>query len=353
MEVVDVEAAPLATDNDSMKPPVSTQPGVLDAGSVPLTTGKSNTIKHRVLTQLTNTEVLDPVPVPLATGNSDSLEPPASTQLTNMEVVDVETTPLATGSNDCMKPPPSTQLTNTEVLDSGSAPLTTGKSNTIKHQVLTQLTNTEVLDHAPVPLATGNSDSTKPPVSTQPISPDASEPKSAPPWMHMCTPEQSRFALNYDYRGIFSKTEFWEPSASLITKEERVRWKDEDIFGYAAIPERVIHDFSSTLDQAVGLFANACLPNTYQLRWESLDTEALNHIKAWAPKAELYLGHQYGGHGLLMSACVWRVLFDNLFSEDCHDKWAGQRWADYDKARRDFQGKAFPPQRITPPEALY
>ncbi|KAH8721750.1 hypothetical protein BGZ61DRAFT_447401 [Ilyonectria robusta] len=126
-----------------------------------------------------------------------------------MEVVDVETTPLATGSNDCMKPPPSTQLTNTEVLDSGSAPLTTGKSNTIKHQVLTQLTNTEVLDHAPVPLATGNSDSTKPPVSTQPISPDASEPKSAPPWMHMCTPEQSRFALNYDYRGIFSKTELF------------------------------------------------------------------------------------------------------------------------------------------------
>lgn len=134
------------------------------------------------------------------------------------------------------------------------------------------------------------------------------------------------------------------PTVSLHSKEEQQRWRESaastqstNPWGFQGHPDAELEWFRT---QPVTQFVIDGVGDSESLEWENLSAQTRDRITRWVsePTAKAYV--EEGFHDLLMEAWVWRILFDNLLSPDCIDKWSSQPWVDYDKARRGFQGKA-------------
>ena len=127
---------------------------------------------------------------------------------------------------------------------------------------------------------------------------------------------------------------WWDPG--LDDREENKRWTDDVIFG-GDIELRVREHLWDASQTEVNRFLFYCLPHS--ARWDSLDEESQTKIKAWAPKAERFISvPSIGGGMALFEGWVWRILYDNLLSQDCDDKWNGEHWAAFGKTNRSLRG---------------
>lgn len=130
-----------------------------------------------------------------------------------------------------------------------------------------------------------------------------------------------------------------------LADEEFERWlgggRTSGLFSQYVPYIRPFVEFQKIVDGGVQYFIAQCLPE--DLSWEDLDTETQNRLKEWAPEAEQYVADltTCGGLSQLLLAWVWRILFYNLFSADCDDKWAGEAWAGFGKMLQGLQGNYF------------
>ena len=132
-----------------------------------------------------------------------------------------------------------------------------------------------------------------------------------------------------DFSGLDLQS-FDRPS---LHPEENDRWCDGRNFGGVA---DFLEGRWGSLEFEIGKFVTHCLPA--RISWDSLSSDTQDKIKVWAPKAKEYIEDEMFGCARLIEAWVWRILYDNLLSPDCADKWCGEHWADYGKLRRTLQG---------------
>jgi hypothetical protein len=74
--------------------------------------------------------------------------------------------------------------------------------------------------------------------------------------------------------------------------------------------------------------------------WESLDETTRAKLTALTPKAAMFAESKaFRCARSLFEAWIWRILYDNLFSPDCVDKWLGEEWASFGRIQRALRGK--------------
>ncbi|KAH6989704.1 hypothetical protein BKA56DRAFT_728128 [Ilyonectria sp. MPI-CAGE-AT-0026] len=253
----------------------------------------------------------------------DSLQP-------MQENKDVDSTSLAAGDGDSMESVLSTH-TSPDASPSQDDVSLQPKSNEADDSATRELLQ-PIADSTPP--GAFNKSSLAPSAPTQTTSDASDIPDSIP---------SNAFDAFMDARYVATEgKEHYEARASL-EDEEAERWQGgdshRDLFGKPVYLYQPFENFKYTVDGDVLTFTRECLP--LDLSWEDLDTETQNRLKEWAPDAEQYVADLSTTGGLLqlLSAWVWRILFYNLFSADCDDKWAGEAWAAFGKMLRGFQGR--------------
>ncbi|KPM35160.1 hypothetical protein AK830_g11406 [Neonectria ditissima] len=74
--------------------------------------------------------------------------------------------------------------------------------------------------------------------------------------------------------------------------------------------------------------------------WNQLNVDAQHKLEALGNNVESYVkSANCIHHGLVHTAFTWRVLFDNLLSPDCSEKWCGEFWTTYGTMLGQFRGK--------------
>ncbi|KAM5350971.1 hypothetical protein ACJ41O_003694 [Fusarium nematophilum] len=166
---------------------------------------------------------------------------------------------------------------------------------------------------------------------SSPIKVEEPQPTTEPPSANRDVKDP---ALHTQYPSTaWGRVDFCDPPG-LLSVIETKRWNHEafqNMYSMDHIRDLMWED----LDINISRFAGACLPGT-PVSWEGLDAETQDRIKRWAPAARAYF-EDVVTTKVVMKSWVWRIIFDNLFSPNCRDKWLGQHWADFDNLRRSLQ----------------
>ncbi|KPM41277.1 hypothetical protein AK830_g5314 [Neonectria ditissima] len=121
--------------------------------------------------------------------------------------------------------------------------------------------------------------------------------------------------------------------------EQNERWRESLFFDEHA-GASIDHTTWGPFICDVVRFVDHCLPR--RASWNSLGIEIQGKIQRWAGnKGERYIEDERAsgvGAETLCDAWVWRLLYDNLFSPNCTDKWFGEHWVAYGKLRLALRG---------------
>lgn len=119
-------------------------------------------------------------------------------------------------------------------------------------------------------------------------------------------------------------------------KEEEDRWLDK-LF-YCDTSWDVRETYWGTLEDWIMRVANIAFP--VKCRWQQLDNATKAKLTAICPKAAIFVEKkQWSNARELFEAFIWRILYDNLFSPQCSDKWAGETWASFGRVDRSVRRK--------------
>ncbi|KAK7432513.1 hypothetical protein QQZ08_001078 [Neonectria magnoliae] len=128
--------------------------------------------------------------------------------------------------------------------------------------------------------------------------------------------------------------EFWKPFPH---PQQNNRWENRLAFADDAYSH--LSGCWHALSDDVSDFAYSILPE--DASWDSLDADTKGRVSKWAGnKGKQYIEGR-GGTGepmTLFEAWVWHILYDNLLSPACTDKWRGESWAAYGKLRLELRG---------------
>ncbi|KAK7421379.1 hypothetical protein QQX98_002273 [Neonectria punicea] len=131
-----------------------------------------------------------------------------------------------------------------------------------------------------------------------------------------------------------SQKEFWKPFPD---PEQNDRWVDDRIFAVCAYTN--IEGCWDCLSIDVSRFVYLAFPQE-GVSWDSLNADTQNRISKWAGnKGKEYIEGGSLAHEpeTLLVSWIWRILYDNLLSPACTDKWFGESWAAYGKLRSELR----------------
>lgn len=123
--------------------------------------------------------------------------------------------------------------------------------------------------------------------------------------------------------------------------EEEKRWNDEIFDDHnTKWVGTIVNSHFGTLEKRIYSYINAAFPYASECRWDSLSSEIKSELRQLTSKAELYLGNTlFDVANHLYQAWIYQLLFDNLFSADCADKWAGKEWIAFGNLDKILRGR--------------
>lgn len=79
------------------------------------------------------------------------------------------------------------------------------------------------------------------------------------------------------------------------------------------------------------------------LPFDKIDNNIETWLLTWAPDFKEYIASRKSSENACQDFCyvwIWHILFENLFSNDCLDKWKDGAWADFGSLLRNLQRKS-------------
>jgi hypothetical protein len=142
---------------------------------------------------------------------------------------------------------------------------------------------------------------------------------------HGVTGEASANATEAQQHGRGDDPYLWTEVVSDIGKEQ-ARWHDWQFTGDSQWFLRF--EYFPHLGDHITNLVGATFP--WKCNWQKLDSAVKAKLLAICPKAHVYVEKRKHREAReLFPALIWRVLYDNLFSPQCSDKWAGEAWASF------------------------
>ncbi|KAI9158073.1 hypothetical protein HJFPF1_06062 [Paramyrothecium foliicola] len=117
-----------------------------------------------------------------------------------------------------------------------------------------------------------------------------------------------------------------------ISEAERKRWNDIllDRTPVDYLHEHLVPNLEDWMDRFIGYIPSSRYVGTRTDYWNLLDDDLQAQLLAWAPSAPKLLNSKATFYVFIKAWC-WRLLYDNLFSPECSEKWCGEFWAAYGK----------------------
>ncbi|CAH0050926.1 unnamed protein product [Clonostachys solani] len=101
-----------------------------------------------------------------------------------------------------------------------------------------------------------------------------------------------------------------------------------------------LHDLWCKLSTYVSNFISATGP--IKCMWHLLDDKTKGRLISFCPISPKIIEDGKKGCSHLMLAWVWRILYDNLLSPDCTDKWSSEEWAHLGSFQQSLQKGGLP-----------
>uniref|UniRef100_A0A8H7TQ58 Uncharacterized protein n=1 Tax=Bionectria ochroleuca TaxID=29856 RepID=A0A8H7TQ58_BIOOC len=149
-----------------------------------------------------------------------------------------------------------------------------------------------------------------PPADSLPVSPDVPQP-GYPSYSSQV--EAAQLELDEIY-----------PLDPSVDQAEIKRW-DHKAFLEGSYYHQPLHDLWCKLSVYVNNFISASAP--IKCMWHLLDDKTKGELISFCPLSPRIIEDGNKGCHHLMLAWVWRILYDNLLSPDCTDKWSTEGWA--------------------------
>ncbi|CAG9972582.1 unnamed protein product [Clonostachys byssicola] len=124
-----------------------------------------------------------------------------------------------------------------------------------------------------------------------------------------------------------------DPSAN---RAEIERWSHM-AFHVGNYDYQPLHDLWDDLRTHMNTFVSAAGPG--KCMWHLVDDVTKEKLLSFCPTAPRIIEDGGGGCSHLMLAWVWRILYDNLLSPDCTDKWSTEGWAHLGSFQQSLRSK--------------
>jgi hypothetical protein len=130
------------------------------------------------------------------------------------------------------------------------------------------------------------------------------------------------------------------PPPTGLTKEELGRWNDDTVGDNEPIDAYLYWKIRDLTKLVLDFPSQPCVHHYVKGPddvWGRLDQDTQNQLLTWAPQARMHLNS--GEWRPFVSAWVWRMLYDNLFSPQAINKWSGDAWIAFGKLQEILPGK--------------
>lgn len=97
----------------------------------------------------------------------------------------------------------------------------------------------------------------------------------------------------------------------------------------------LINGLVGDLNRDIGRLIKEWMPERYL--WEDLSEESQKEISSWASNAKKHIENEAIKHPrALFRGWIFHLLYENLFSLDCHEKWSSPDWAMFGELQRIY-----------------
>ncbi|VUC28187.1 unnamed protein product [Clonostachys rosea] len=173
-----------------------------------------------------------------------------------------------------------------------------------------QPTASALSNSASIPELSATDQRDRPPADSSPASPSLPRPGSP-----------SKTAKAQAAQPKWNEVYSFDPS---LNRGEIERW-EHDAFLEGSYQKRDLHHLWDQLNTRMHSFI--CLVRPRKCMWHLLDDRTKDKLTSFCPIAARIIEDDKKGCHHLMLAWIWRIVYDNLLSPDCTDKWSNEEWA--------------------------
>ncbi|VUC28500.1 unnamed protein product [Clonostachys rosea] len=142
-----------------------------------------------------------------------------------------------------------------------------------------------------------------------------------------------------DDKQAITKLESISRPPSPIPLKNEGKWRSFVYGDLRDIQQHGIKRLWSELRCDITLLVKEWMPERYL--WEDLSEESRKEISSWASNAKGYIENDQKKYSsALFEAWIFHLLYENLFSLDCHEKWSSPDWAMFGQLQRIYSNHA-------------
>ncbi|CAH0020921.1 unnamed protein product [Clonostachys rhizophaga] len=127
------------------------------------------------------------------------------------------------------------------------------------------------------------------------------------------------------------------PPAPVLIQNESM-WR-KFVYDRLDMQHSRVRDLWVSLRCNISYLVKEWMPERYL--WEDLSEESQKEIGSWACNAKVHIEHDEKEHlNALFEGWIFHLLYENLFSRDCHDKWSSPDWTMFGQLQRIYSNHA-------------